>query len=147
MDIKEFCDALTAARQYVYQTHLLARNQGYALHTLTNDIYEHLDQHIDRLKELTISVYKEESIALAKNSLADALSLCANIPNVDSTDVQTMVKNCIALLDSLGEMLEDLTEVVSGEKRIFKQGMLNALGDISEKLAHDKYFLQMEIVL
>lgn len=42
-------------------------------------------------------------------------------------------------------MVERASAEVSAQEIIFKQGILNALGDISEKLAKDKYLLNMEL--
>ncbi len=56
-----------------------------------------------------------------------------------------MINNCILILDDLGVLVERASAEVSAQEIIFKQGLLNALGDISEKLAKDKYLLDMEL--
>ena len=144
--IKTLCNALTATSQYFKQTHLCAALGGHAIHELTQQTYEHLDDNTDRLKELAIIIFGDRRIAIAANSLSEAATFCKNIPNNAQTDdIQLMVKNCLSLLDELGEMCENLCATVEVENKPFMQGLLNALGDISETLARDKYLLAMEI--
>ena len=96
----------------------------------------------DRLKELSICIFENKKIAVALNSLQSAGKFCGQIP--DSTDTQNiplMINNCILILDDLGVLIEKSAAEITGEETVFKQGLLNALGDISEKLAKDKYLL------
>ena len=136
--VKNLCDALTATAQYIKQTHLCAAEGGYSTHKITNDIYEHLNDAVDRLKELYISIYQDKSIAKASSSFASALSYLQLIPDLDDVDnPQTMINNCVALLNNLVEYIN--RETTNSDK-----GLENALGDICETIERDKYLLQME---
>lgn len=141
-----FCNVLTAASQYFKQLHLCADQGGYSLHLLTNKIYNDLDEANDRLKELSISVSSNKKITIALNSLEAAANFCRQIPDsTDTQNIQLMINNCTLILEDLGVLVERASAEVSAQEIIFKQGLLNALGDISEKLAKDKYLLNMEL--
>ncbi len=140
------CNVLTAASQYFKQLHLCAAQGGYSLHLLTNKIYNDLDEANDRLKELSISVSSNKKITIALNSLEAAANFCRQIPDsTDTQNIQLMINNCTLILEDLGLLVERASAEVSAQEIIFKQGLLNALGDISEKLAKDKYLLNMEL--
>lgn len=136
------CNVLTAASQYFKQLHLCAAQGGYSLHLLTDKIYKDLDEANDRLKELSISVSSNKKITIALNSLEAAANFCRQIPDsTDTQNIQLMINNCTLILDDLGVLVEKSAAEITGEEIVFKQGLLNALGDISEKLAKDKYLL------
>ena len=136
--LKDLCNALTATAQYVKQTHLCAAYGGFSIHKITNDIYEHLDDATDRLKELYISIFQDRTIAKASSSLAEALALVQNIPNYNDTETpQVMVKNCVDLLSSLAELINNI--------HTDNKGLENALGDICETIQRDNYLLKMEV--
>lgn len=140
------CNVLTAASQYFKQLHLCAAQGGYSLHLLTDKIYKDLDEANDRLKELSISVSLNKKITIALNSLEAADNFCRQIPdNTDTQNIPLMINNCTLILEDLGVLVERASAEVSAQEIIFKQGLLNALGDISEKLAKDKYLLNMEL--
>ena len=140
------CNVLTAASQYFKQLHLCAAQGGYSLHLLTDKIYNDLDEANDRLKELSICVFLDKKIAVAFNSLQSASKFCGQIPdNANTQNIPLMINNCTLILEDLGVLVERASAEVSAQEIIFKQGLLNALGDISEKLAKDKYLLNMEL--
>ena len=140
------CNVLTAASQYFKQLHLCAAQGGYSLHLLTNKIYNDLDEANDRLKELSISVSSNKKITIALNSLEAAANFCRQIPDsADTQNIPLMINNCTLILEDLGVLVERASAEITGEEIVFKQGLLNALGDISEKLAKDKYLLNMEL--
>lgn len=137
--VKNLCDALTATAQYIKQTHLCAADGGFSVHKITNDIYEHLNDAVDRLKELYISTTKDKSIAKASSSLAAAISFVQKVPNVDDTDnTQLMVANSVALLDNL-------VYFINMEFKTEETAMENAVSDICETITRDKYLLAMEV--
>lgn len=137
--VKNLCDALTATAQYIKQTHLCAAEGGYSTHKITNDIYEHLNDAVDRLKELYISIYQDKSIAKASSSLASALSFLQKIPQVDVIDKpQVMLTNSVAILDNL-------IAYINKEVAVEDKGLENAVADICETIERDNYLLKMEV--
>lgn len=45
---QQICDVLTALRQYLHQAHLLAKGNGYTAHLLINELYDRVNEDIDR---------------------------------------------------------------------------------------------------
>ena len=136
--VKQLCDALTATSQYIKQTHLCAADGGYSLHKITDQIYGHLNDAVDRLKELYISIYNDKTIAKASSSFASALSLLQKIPQVDVVDQQhIMIANSIALLDNIITFIQ--------QTPIEQKALDNAITDICETIVRDNYLLKQEV--
>lgn len=145
--LKQICDALTALRQYILQTHWSARGKAYSSHLLTDRIYSGISDDIDRLKELSIGATNDLSIADAENTFKDALSFIRALSVFSGNDTQAMLRVCLQLENAVSDLLNQATVFYNNQPTgtPFKAGILNALGDIDEKRLRDIFLIQTEL--
>ncbi|MBP3514282.1 MAG: hypothetical protein J6J74_07395 [Elusimicrobiaceae bacterium] len=144
--LKQICDALTALRQYLLQTHWACR-KSYAIHLLTDRIYQGISDDIDRLKELYIGATSDLSISCAETTFKDALSYIRALSASTDLDTHAMLDNCLKLEITVSNLLNQATDFYNNqpEGTPFKAGILNALGDIDEKRLRDIFLIQTEL--
>lgn len=146
--LKQICDALTALRQYILQTHWSARGKAYSTLLLTDRLYSGLSDDIDRLKELSIGSTNDLSIADAESTFKDALAyIRALSENPSVSNTQAMLRTCMQLENAVSNLLQQACEYYSAlpAQTPYKAGILNALGDIDEKRLRDIYLIKTEL--
>lgn len=141
--LKQIADATTALRQYLLQIHWLSHNKDYAGHLLAERLSAPLSDTIDRLKEISLGIGEEESIAYAFNSLTSAAELLSQYPT--ETDTQKMWISAKNLELKIISLIENATRYYTDNEAFGLQGIVNALGDISEQRIRDVYLINTHL--
>lgn len=141
--IQQICDVLTALRQYLHQAHLLAKGNGYAAHLLLNELYDRVNEDIDRLKELAIGGGLSDSVAFADASLKGALQYLRLYSQ--TTDLEEMLKNCLALENTSDEVLVQGISFLKEHPGKFTTGLINCLEDLDERRLREVYLLNTQL--
>ena len=141
--IQQICYVLTALRQYLHQAHLLAKGNGYAAHLLLNELYDRVNEDIDRVKELAIGAGISDSVAFADASLKGALQYLRLYS--PTTDLQKMLKNCLALEKTSDEVLVQGISFLKEHPGKFTTGLINCLEDLDERRLREVYLLNTQL--
>lgn len=131
-------DLLTALLQLLKQKHLLSKD--YQEHLLYERLQEGIDDDIDRIKELAIACGYNELIANAQNSLyraSEILAIDDNVISIEKKIVEEIQNIVIMLNNTKGDGIEGTFDQYKAQ-----EGIINALGDISEKRVRDIYLLR-----
>lgn len=133
-------DLLTALSFLLKQNHLLAKS--YQDHLLYERLEDGISSDLDRIKELCLACGYNENIALATNSLSNALSILQEESDVLNLEQQIVseINKIIYKLNNGEEDEEKLSEVFN--EQVAKEGLINMLGDIAEKRTRDIYLLR-----
>ena len=131
-------DLLTALLQLLKEKHLLSKD--YQEHLLFERLQEGIDEDIDRIKEIALACGYNEIVANAKSSLVSASKILE-----DDNDVLSIEKRIISEIENTTAKLNN--NKGDGIKGTFNQykaqeGIINVLGDISEKRLRDIYLLR-----
>lgn len=138
----ELVNHLTALEAYLKQVHLLAASKGYATHLLFERLYEPIGADIDRLKEVALALGEPRNIAYAETSLKNAAEILAEYPTEDLNEMILASKRLEMLIISL---IETVGKQATEQNVFGLQGVLNMLGDISEKRLRDVYLINTQI--
>lgn len=133
-------DLLTALLQLLKQNHLLS--QDYQKHLLYERLQEGIDDDIDRIKELALACGYSEDIADAKNSLVEASKILEednDILSIEKRIIDEIENITIKLNNAKGDGIEGTFDQYKAQ-----EGIINALGDISEKRIRDIYLLRFD---
>lgn len=141
--LKQVADALTALRQYLHQIHLCSHDKDYAGHLLADRLIEPISDDIDRLKEISLGLGEDLSIAYATDSLDAASALLSAYPQ--GADTQAMWRACKQLEMKTCDLIEQSASFYEDKKAFGLQGIVNALGDISEKRIRDIYLINIQL--
>lgn len=141
--LKKISDSITALRQYLHQIHLCSRNKDYAGHLLAERLGDPLNDTIDRIKEISLGLGEELSIAYATNSLNSASVLLTHYPQ--GTNTQEMWHACKKLEMQTCDFIEEACIYYTQKNTFGLQGILNALGDISEQRIRDIYLIDIQL--
>ena len=131
-------DLLTALLQLLKEKHLLSKD--YQEHLLFERLQEGIDEDIDRIKEIALACGYNEIVANAKSSLVSASKILE-----DDNDVLSIEKRIISEIEITTAKLNNNTgDGIEGTFNQYKaqEGIINVLGDISEKRLRDIYLLR-----
>lgn len=132
-EIIEICNLLKASKTLLHQIHL--KFTDYADHLLADRLSEGLQDNIDRLKELYISVY-DEDIANALPSASEEAEYLKQIPSSENKDENNLFA---AQLQFFKTLISLCTEVEDKSDNI---GIRNAVADIGEDIQRKIYLTQ-----
>ena len=131
-------DLLTALLQLLKEKHLLSKD--YQEHLLFERLQEGIDEDIDRIKEIALACGYNEILANAKSSLVSASKILE-----DDNDVLSIEKRIISEIETTTAKLNNNKgDGIEGTFNQYKaqEGIINVLGDISEKRLRDIYLLR-----
>lgn len=135
---------LTALEGYLKQIHLLSHDHDYQSHLLAERLYEPIADDIDRIKELSLGLGETRDVAVASYSLEAAKDILKDYPV--SGELNAMWKSAKDLEITTLAVIEEATKEYSQRADfIALQGVVNALGDISEKRLRDVYLINTQI--
>lgn len=142
--LKEISNYLTALQSYLKQVHLLAHNKDYEGHLLAERLYEPIGNDIDRIKELSLGLGEDRDIAYAYESLSSARDILNEYPMGD--DLTEMWRAAKRLEIATISIIDQTAKQYAQQENLFGvQGILNALGDISEKRIRDIYLINTQV--
>ena len=136
--LSHLCNLLTALLQLLKQEHLLSKD--YQEHLLYERLADGIDDDIDRIKEIALACGYNENIANAENSLIEASKVLEEYNDVLSLEkkiIEEIEDITIKLNNSKGDGLEGTFNQYKAQ-----EGIINVLGDISEKRIRDIYLLR-----
>ncbi|MBR2505951.1 MAG: hypothetical protein IKB70_03330 [Bacilli bacterium] len=131
-------DLLTALLQLLKEKHLLSKD--YQEHLLFERLQEGIDEDIDRIKEIALACGYNEIVANAKSSLVSASKILE-----DDNDVLSIEKRIISEIEiTTAKLNNNKGDGIEGTFNQYKaqEGIINVLGDISEKRLRDIYLLR-----
>lgn len=129
---------LTALLQLLKQKHLLSKD--YQEHLLYERLQDGIDDDIDRIKEIALACGYNDLIANAKNSLIEASKVLEeynDILSIEKKIVEEIEFITIKLNNNKGDGIEGTFNQYKAQ-----EGIINVLGDISEKRLRDIYLLR-----
>lgn len=129
---------LTALNQLLKQNHLLS--EDYQKHLLYERLENSIDEDIDRIKEIAIACGYSEDIANAKMSFEKAKEVLEGEDNLFNIEVK-IIREIGKIIEQLNSKKQEDIEGIFNEQ-IAKEGIINMLGDISEKRVRDIYLLR-----
>lgn len=136
--LNHLCNLLTALLQLLKQEHLLSKD--YQEHLLYERLADGIDDDIDRIKELALACGYSEEIAHAKNSLLEAENILTEYDDVLSLE-KIIIEEIESIIVKLNNNKDDGIEGIFNQYKA-REGIINALGDISEKRIRDIYLLR-----
>lgn len=107
----------------------------YELHLLANKINDGLDDLIDKLCELNIAQTNDESIAYCLESQKEVVAILSKLP-AQPIPQDVLWQEIFKMLDVI------LTECSREIQSQTSEGILNALGEVSETITRNKYLVQ-----
>lgn len=143
--LKQISNHLTALEAYLKQIHLLAHSRDYQAHLLAERLYEPIANDIDRIKELSLGLGEDKDIAFAFDSLGATKDILKDYP-ISELNLPILWQAVKELeLKTLSLIEYAAKEYSSRPDFVALQGVLNALGDISEKRIRDIYLINTQL--
>lgn len=107
----------------------------YELHLLANKINDGLDDLIDKLCELNIAQTNDESIAYCLESQKEVVAILSKLPAQPIPQNQIWIE----ILNLLDIILVECSKEIQNQN---SEGIINALGEVSEIITRNKYLVQ-----